>query len=220
MPADTRTAYQRGRILAAIAAEALTAQQLADRLHLTRDGINIHLKAMKEAAPRQVHVAGWVYNPQGGRPAPMYRPGDRPDAKYVAARAPTRHLQVGKQLAKIKRLLRAKPMTAAQLGQALGTSSGWARNLVVRLRAEKQVYIAGWQSPGAGIAPLYAMGARDDVPRPPIDPKNAYARLKHRRETDDHAREVYERDLRRRALNSKIKKLKAKPQGIFAALGV
>lgn len=220
MGADPRTAYQRGRILAAIATEPLTAQELADRLHLTRDGINIHLKAMKNAEPRQVHVASYDRNVQGGRPAPRYRPGDAKDAVYEPSRTPKRHLQVGKQLAKIKKLLRAKPMSATQLGQALATSPGWARNLVARLRAAKQVYIGGWQSFGSGIAPLYALGAREDVPRPPIDPKNAYARLKRRRETDDHAREVYERDLRRRAVNSKIKKLKAKPQGIFAALGV
>lgn len=214
---ELRTVYQRSRILAAIAAEALTAQELADKLHLSRDGINIHLKAMKAAKPRQVHVASWVYNRKGGRPAPRYRPGDEPDAVYQAKRTPTRHLQIDWQLAKIKKLLRS-PMTATQLSLALGVSSNWTRSLLARLRAEKQVRIAGWQSLSAGIAPLYGLGSQDDVPRPPVDPKQAYARLKQRRATDDHARDVHERDLKRRQIKSRIAKLRGKPQAWFAAL--
>lgn len=218
MRAQPRTDYQRGRILAALAADTLTAQELADKLHLTRDGINLHLKAMKEAMPKLVHIASYDRNTQGGRPAPRYRPGDKKDAIYQASRTPTRHLKIDQNFAATKKALRTTSMTSAQLGEVLGVTANWARHFVARLREERQVYISGWIPLRAGIAPLYTLGNREDVPRPVCDKKKAYKRLKERRETDPAVREQYERDLKRRAIKSRIAKLKVKPPLWFAAL--
>lgn len=215
---DPRGARQRNRILAAIATEPLTAQQLADKLHLSRDGINIHLKLMKNASPRMVHVSGWLQCPKGGRPAPQYRPGDKPDAAYVTTRTPTRHLKIGQNFAIIKRELRCKSMTTAQLGEVLGITSNWARHFVAQLRAEKKVYIAGWKHLPAGIAPLYTLGNREDVPKPPCDKASAYQRLKEKRKSDPAAQERYERDLKRRRIQSRIVKLRNNPQTWFGVL--
>jgi hypothetical protein len=216
--AESRTAYQRGRILKAIEHEALTAQQLADKLHLTRDGINIHLKAMKTATPRVVHVASWVYSPQGGRPAPQYSPGDKPDAPYVATRAPTRHLQIDKQKASIERLLEAKAMTILQLAAALHLSHQWTRHLIAVMRAERRVRIGGWQRQTAGIAPLYAIGSRADAKKPVISSADAYKRRMERIKSDPDAKENYYAANKRRQMNTHIKRLTAKPQPWFAAL--
>jgi predicted ArsR family transcriptional regulator len=218
MRAQPRTEYQRGRILAAIATEALTAQQLADKLHLTRDAINIHLKAMKTATPRAVHISGLASCSRGGRPAPRYSPGDKPDAVYTSSRAPTRHLKIEQNFAATLKALRATSMTSAQLGEVLGVSANWARHFVAKLREEHRVYISGWIPMRAGIAPTYTLGDREDVPRPVCDKKAAYMRLKERRKTDPDAQERYERDLRRRAIKDRIAKLKTKPQPWFAAL--
>jgi predicted ArsR family transcriptional regulator len=212
---DPRGAYQRGRILAAIEKEALTAQELADRLHLTRDGINIHLKAMKAMTPRLVHVSGWVYNPKGGRPAPQYRPGDTTDAKYVAVRAPTRHLQTGEHKSRIMRLLEQKKRTILQLSDELGLSHQWTRHLISELRAEGRVRIGDWQRQAAGIAPLYVIGSKANKPKP-THTKTAWQRRMERIGANPDAREVYERMLKRRQIKERIERMK--PVTWFGAL--
>jgi predicted ArsR family transcriptional regulator len=217
---DPRTAYQRGRILAAIANEPLTAQQLADRLHLTRDGINIHLKAMKEATPRLVHIAGHVYNPDGGRPAPKYSPGDKQDAVYVSSRVPTRHLQTDQNKAKIMRLLESKKMTILQLAEQIDLSHQWTRHLIAGLRKDKRVHIGGWQRQTAGIAPLYAIGNKADVKKPVMSSAEAYKRFKARLKSDPDAKENHYVTQKRRRMKTHIKRLMAKPQPWFAALMV
>lgn len=214
---DPRGAYQRGRILAAIATEALTAQQLADRLHLTRDGINIHLKSMKEAAPRLIHVASYVYNPKGGRPAPQYRPGDQKDAEYVPSCAPTRHLQTPNHKAHIMRLLEQKKRTILQLSDALDLSHQWTRHLISELREEGRVHIGAWQRQSAGIAPLYAVGSKADKPMPKHT-KTEWQRLKDRINANPESREKYENSKKRRQLKERIKRMHATPQSWFAAL--
>jgi len=215
---EPRSAYQRGRILSAIAEKPLTAQELADRLHLTRDGINIHLKALKEATPRAVYVAGWVYNPKGGRPAPQYSPGDKPDAPYVASRAPTRHLQIDNQKAKIMRLLESKKMTILHLAAEMDLSHQWTRHLISDLRQDKHVHIGGWQRQTAGIAPLYAIGDKRDAKKPVITAAEAYKRRKARLKNDPDAKESHQAAQKRRQFRKHIKRLTSTPQTWFSAL--
>jgi hypothetical protein len=208
----------RSRILAAIKNDALTAQQLADRLHLTRDGINVCLQKMKAESPRLIHVSGYVYNPAGGRPAPQYRPGDLPDAVYRPSRASSRHAIVAEQTARAKSELKANPMTCVQLAQVMGLCAGRARLYIADLRANKQAYIKGWATQSAGTAPIYAIGNRPDAPKPVIDGKVRYARLKARHEKDDDAKEAYQRSQARRQLKNRIARMKFEPQTPFSAL--
>jgi predicted ArsR family transcriptional regulator len=215
---DPRGAYQRSRILTAIADVALTAQQLADELHLTRDAINLHLRVMKEVSPRLVHIAGYVYNPDGGRPAPQYRPGDHKDAVYVR----TRHILQGrkevvdKTFERVITLLQRKPMTAKELGDALDLAPARARWYINHLRTSepKRVYIKRFSPNYAGYpAPVYAAGSRPDAVYTPKTPKEL-----HQDAMRDPERR--ERILARSKLRYFIESKRKKPNGIFGALGI
>ena len=195
----------------------MTAQQLADKLHLTRDGINLHLKAMKEATPRLIHVAAWGYNAKGGRPAPHYRPGDQADAAYMPSRAPTRHLRIDENKARILHLIESKKMTIRQLSAALNLSHQWTRHLIAELRQDGRAHIGGWQRQEAGIAPLYAVGGKRDVPKPKHT-QTAWKRRMARVRFNPDARELYDNMKKRRAMREHIKKMAATPQPWFAAL--
>jgi predicted ArsR family transcriptional regulator len=216
--ADPRTAYQRGRILAAIAQEALTAQQLADRLHLTRDGINIHLRAMKDASPRLVYISGHVYNPDGGRPAPKYSPGDKKDATYI----PTRQILQGRKdlvertLKRVVDLLQRKPMSAKDLGDALDLAPARARWYLNELRTStpKRVHVKRFEPQFGGYpAPIYAAG---DKPDAVYTPKTAKQVHREAMNDPDRRRRVITRNKVRYLIESKRKK----PNTIFGALGL
>jgi hypothetical protein len=216
--ADPRTAYQRGRILAAIADEPLTAQQLADRLHLTKDGINIHLKAMKEASPRLVHVAGHVYNADGGRPAPKYSAGDQADATYI----PTRQILQGRKdvvdrtFKRLVEMLQRSPMTANEIGDALDLAPARARWYISQLRTcePRRVYIKRFEANyGAYPAPVYAVGNKPDAVYTPKTRADVYRDVMA---DPDRRRRVLTRNKLRHLVASKRKK----PNGIFGALGI
>jgi predicted ArsR family transcriptional regulator len=215
---DPRGAYQRGRILTAIANEPLTAQQLADKLHLTKDAINLHLRVMKEASPRLVHIAGYVYNPDGGRPAPQYRPGDHKDAVYVR----TRHILQGrkevvdKTIQRVIELLQRKPMTAKELGDTLDLAPARARWYINHLRTSepKRVYVKRFSPNFAGYpAPVYAAGNKPDAVYTPKTPKQV-----HQDAMRDPERR--QRILARSKLRHFIESKRKKPNGIFGELGI
>jgi hypothetical protein len=206
---DPRREYQRGRILAAIASEAMTAQQLADRLHLTRDGINLILAGMRAEKPRLVHVAGHAPNPSGGRPAPMYRPGDKKDARYVKTRAAKGRVTLEQQYSRILKLLATEPMTAAAIVEKMELQR--ARLYVTTLHDQRKVHIHSWNPHPIGgyPSPVYAVGEGEDAPRPaPLSTyeKNArhWAKLKA--------------DPQRHALHLHMQRVRRKPQTWFSAL--
>jgi hypothetical protein len=163
---DPRREYQRRRILAALKSGPLTAKQLGEKLHLSRSGITIYLKAMKEQAPRLVRVAGFYPSASGQRAAPMYGLGDKPDAKYVRTRAPKGLATAADRKTQIVKVLRTKRLTAAELNDEVGLKR--ARIYVIELHAEKRVHIAGWKKrdTGGSPAPIYAAGRGPDAPRP------------------------------------------------------
>lgn len=207
--ADPRREYQRGRILAAIASEPLTAQQLADRLHLTRDGINLILAGMRAEKPRLVHVAGHTPNPNGGRPAPMYRPGDKKDAQYVKTRAPKGRVTLEQQLERILKMIAAEPMTAVAVTERMGLKR--ARLYVTDLHDQRKVHIHSWnQHPMGGYpSPVYAVGNLPDAPRPePMSTREKNARHWARLKADPQ----------RHALHLQMQRVRRKPQTWFSAL--
>lgn len=215
---DPRGAYQRGRILAAIANEPLTAQQLADKLHLTKDAINLHLKVMKEASPRLVHVSGHVYNPDGGRPAPQYRPGDGKDAVYVKTRSilQGRKEVVEQTFERVIALLQRKPMTAKELGDALDLAPARARWYINQLRTcePKRVYIKRFSPNFAGYpAPVYAVGNKPDAVYTPKTRRQVHQEAML---DPDRRQRIQARTKLRHFIESKRKK----PNGIFGALGI
>lgn len=164
--ADSRRAYQRARILASLQVELMTAQQLADKLHLSRSGAQWHLNLMMDEAPRLVHVAGHARHPAGQRSAPMYGLGDKPDVKCPKARAPKGRITAEGRKAQILKLLAKKPLTAADVAGDLLLER--ARIYVIELHAAGMVHVETWRQDASGAyrAPVYAAGAGSDAARP------------------------------------------------------
>lgn len=209
MGKPTRTEYQRGRILKALAEQPMTAQQLAEKLHMTRSSILQYLRTMKAETPRLIHVCGHLAN-FAARPAEVHALGDKPDAKYVPKKTPTRHLIVKQRRADIMRRIRAKPMTKAQLAESLGLKLSGVEPHITAMKKEKLLHVAHWVTNPTGYpAPAYGAGGKPDAPRPaPLSTseKNArhWAKLKA--------------NPRRYAVYRQIQRAKARPQSWFGAL--
>jgi hypothetical protein len=163
---DPRRAYQRERILAALQVELLTAQQLADKLFLSRSGVQWYLKAMMKESPRLVRIAGYAPSPVRQRSAPMYGLGAEPDEQHIKSRAPKGHITVADRHAQILAVMGARWMTAKEVVAELGVQR--ARLYVFQLHDAGRLHIVAWrQHPKGGYpAPVYAVGAREDAPRP------------------------------------------------------
>lgn len=215
-----RTERARARILDAVLAGPKTAQQLADTLHMSRDGVQIHINRLLAEKPRALHIYARLYNSVGGRPAPQYGLGDKPDAPYFASRTNLRQLIVGNTMHNIKVKLKAKPRTCKELSQELGLCGARVREYLGRLRPDG-LYIKGWVELTAGMAPLYALGkGKADAPRPTYTPQERYARRKAKITLEPEIGDSYYRAQKRRRLNEKIANTRKKPQGPFAALGI
>lgn len=163
---DPRTAYQRGRITEALADGALTARQLAARLHMSLSGVSIHLAAMRNSKPRQVRIAGYLPNPNSQRPAPKYGLGSNADAKFEKSRAPKGRITAEDRKASILKLLGDRQMTAAELVKAMLLER--ARIYVIEMHAAGAVHVATWKQDSAGAyrSPVYAAGLGADATRP------------------------------------------------------
>lgn len=219
MPRDceyqrSRGERQKGRILAAIAAEPKTVRQLAEAVHLTMSAVLLHTKAMMRETPRRLHIAGYVPNSEG-RPAPLYGPGDIPDASYERKRKDKVPDRLEARRAKLIELLRAAPRTAAQLGQLMHLSDSRVRIYIRELREEGGAYIKDWAPPpGRGdLSPVYALGNRPDKVKPRQTRADTYQ--KEISDPDKHARLLAKQRAR-----YTVKKHTKRPQGVFAALGL
>lgn len=184
---DSRRAYQRARILACLQVELMTAQQLADKLHLSRSGAQWHLNLMMDEVPSLVHVAGHARHPAGQRSAPMYGLGDKPDVKCPKARAPKGRITAEGRKTQILKLLANKSLTAAEVVGELRLER--ARIYVIELHAAGVVHVAAWKQDASGAyrSPVYAAGAGSDAARP--DPQSVHekgARAWARLRADPH----------------------------------
>jgi predicted ArsR family transcriptional regulator len=206
---DPRREYQRKRILAAIESEPMTAQQLADRLFMSRDGIQLHLNAMKAEKPRLAHVSG--FQPGRARPMPMYSPGDKKDAVYTKKRTPKRHLLVSEREATILKAIKEQPMTAGQLAEKLGLCVSYMRRYTARLHAEKKIHAADWlpNLHGGTRAAKYAIGDRPDAPKP--EPLTAKQKNERRWAT-------LKADPQRHGIYLQMRRVRKTPQTWFSAL--
>jgi len=171
MPRDTTTPdprreYQRSRILAALADGPLTAQQLADRLHLSRSGATWHLQSLRSETPRLVRIAGYAPSPKRQRSAPLYGLGGKADAKCVKTRAPKGRITVEDRHAQILTLLAERPRTAAEVVSRMLLQR--ARIYVFDLHAAGKLHIASWKQDATGAyrSPVYAVGPGHDAVRP------------------------------------------------------
>lgn len=189
---DPRSAYQRGRIVGALADGPLTARQLAAKLHLSLSGVTLHLAAMRSSKPRQVRIAGYEPNPHSQRPAPKYGLGSNADAKFKRSRAPKGRVSAEERKAKILSLLGEREMTAAELVKAVLLER--ARIYVIELHADGKVHVARWKQDATGAyrSPMYAAGPGVDAARP--DPQTEHekcARYWARLKADPHRHAHY-----------------------------
>lgn len=164
-----RADRQRARILAAIADKAMTAMELAQMLHMSRDHAHEYLRKMK--ADGLVHVASFICNHQGGRAAPCWKAGREKDAVYVKTRAGRGDVQAmrGEQ---IKKALRGHMLSVSDISLRLHLHPAYVRRYIRKLRDAKEIRIAGWgRPPAGGFLPLYGIGSAPDVPKAPVDPQ-------------------------------------------------
>jgi DNA-binding CsgD family transcriptional regulator len=209
-----RRIRQEQRILAVIANEALTAQQIADRLYITRDGVNIHLKRLKDESPRRLYIEG--HEKTGARPAAVYRAGSNPDAEYEITRAPKtmRKQTIARNRQAIIDLLTKTPMTTYELSILIGLSQVWTRHYTDELRAEKKLYVRRWQrNPGTHPSPVLAVGPQKDA-----ELKKRTVKEQYREKMRDPDRALAYRE--RGAIRRIVRATRKAPQGIFAALGL
>lgn len=206
---DPRRAYQCGRILVALEVEALTSQQLGDKLHLSRSGIQKYLQEMMAERPRLVHISGFEPNPDGHKAAPKYALGDKEDAAHERSRAPKGRVTAEDQYKKILRKLRIRPMTAAEVVKEMLLQR--ARIYVFEMHAAGRIYISGWKqdATGAWRSPVYEAGTGQDVPRPgPQSQREKGARAWQKLKADPH----------RHGLLLQRNRMRKNPQTWFSAL--
>lgn len=189
---DPRSAFQRGRIVGALADGPLTARQLAAKLHLSLSGVTLHLSAMRTSKPRQVRIAGYAQNPNSQRPAPRYGLGSNADAKFKRSRAPKGRITAEDRKASILKLLGERQMTATEIAKAMLLER--ARVYVIEMHAAGAVHVAKWKqdSTGAYRSPVYAAGPGVDAARPePQSEHEKCARYWARLKADPHRHAHY-----------------------------
>jgi len=200
---------QRLRILAVLAEEAMSAADIGDRIHLSKDMVLKHLKAMREESPRRIHVGSYTINGTG-RPTPLYAIGNEPDAEYhhQTVLKSHHHRLLGIVLAELEQ----SPRTIRELSILTKLSISGARNLVSELREMGWCYLSAWAPPvNRNRAPIFSVGIGKDAP--PAVTTRAKRWKQEKADPDLHKRNLAKR--RTKALAARTLK---KPQGVFAAL--
>jgi DNA-binding transcriptional ArsR family regulator len=153
-----------GRILAAIAKEPLTGQQLSARLYLAQTSVDRFMRRLLDEKPRRLHICGH-YEKGLKTPARIFKAGPGKDAVYVLKRKRPRPKKADGRRARILTLL-ALPQTAAQLAERLEMSRSRVTVYLRDLRQAEKIHITGSIPPaGTGIpAPVYALGNLPDKP--------------------------------------------------------
>lgn len=206
---------QERRIIDALRRQPMTEYEMADMFKVVRNTITVYMTRMRRE--NRVHVARYIKNPTG-RPRPVFAAGAGVDAEYVVVRYRSKVKQPDRIAATRERLLQLleTPHTVEQLTTILHLSASVVRARVRDLRLEKKVRISGWRHAGSrnGWAPAYKVGSEADKKRP--KPLTA-AQYSARKRKDDERRE-HEQNLRR--VRDQMRKLRDKPAGWAATLGV
>lgn len=205
---------QKQKILDQVAEKPMSARDLAGKVHLTLAGVLFHTKQMMRETPRRLRIADYEHRGQG-KPAPLYGPGDAPDAVYEAKRKPKLPDRVEARMGQLVEALERGSYTADQLGLLLHLSASRVRKYIRDLRDMRWAYISEWLAPeGRGdLAPVYSLGMKVDKPKPRQTRAERY-----RKEKGDP--EKYRRLLAQRRHLYQRAKLKQKPNTIFGALGL
>jgi hypothetical protein len=117
--------------------------------------------------------------------------------------------------------LKALPMTRDELQCLLGLSKPAMRRYIDHLRdpENKRIFIAAWRGSTKGrFAPVHALGDKPDAPQPTALTRHERNALQWRRIKAD--RDRHDRVKASARVYGAINRMRGKPQGIFAALGI
>lgn len=210
---------QERRILDALAVRPMCNNDLAAHLGMGRTGVAKYTARMMAASPKRLHVVGHHTPTTGGCPRPIFGPGDGPDAQYVATfpSAPKKcDDRKGDALFRIVKALE-KGGTARELSKTCHLAHTTIHKYMDELRAaDWAIYIKRWKQAGTRNAwcPVYASGNKRDAKRPPQQTRAE----RYAADRADPNKVKRHEDSRRL---SKIRsQLRAKPNGIFGALGL
>lgn len=203
------------RILDLLQKGPMMRAELAAALSVPSATIHWNLNRLM-AAPRQVRVSSWVRT--GGQPARQFSLGDAPDAPFEALHT-VRKKKVDMAEINLALLVKAlaTPQSAADLALVCRCSMTYVRKHMAMLMAEtpRRIYVKEWRRPDGpgGLAMVYAAGTRRDAKKPNITQAQRFEELK----ADP---EKHKRSLELRQLATARRKMRGKPQNIFAALGI
>lgn len=222
------SAKQRGRqmerrIVALLSETPMTISDMAARFQMTISNISFYIKRMRNSSPKLVYVSSFKENTgrYAGRPAPIYSAGSKPDLEFVPLRRPVPKISAQQRRERVLELLAEKPSSSIELGKKMFVVRDTALRYLTQLHNERQIYIARWVHPnksqpgrGGSYTPIYAIGSKDDAPRP--QKETSQARHARRRQNKAYVEAERQRAAKRRERS----KNKVKPQGIFAPLGI
>lgn len=215
------------RVLNSLSGARMTVAQIAQELGISASSVALHIAALRRS-PKQIYICGHdgkAGKPvHGGCPAPIWTAGSKPDAEFVPLRSPSPKITSYQRQEQIIAILKRGPRTTAQLSEVMHIVRAKVNDHLRKLRVDgnKRIYIKHWNHPalvarpgtGGDWAPVYAIGDKPDAPKP----KKETSKDRHRRLMQDP---VYREDRKKGARKRyQITKLRKKPQGIFAALGL
>lgn len=205
---------QRRRIIARLGCGPMSAQELADKIHLSRAAILLHIEVLRD--DKQVRIAGYRDRIKA-RPTPLYGLGDESDAPYIRVRNRPRVNKLEQrrnevETAVVKHLKLAR-MTSVELAALVGIANVTMRKYLMRMCSDKKIYRASWAARDGGGIPI-AIWANGSLPhaRVPIAPKpRSIPNL------PDEQKEIL---MRKREAKDIIRIATQKKNGIFSALGL
>lgn len=209
------------RILEALTGKRLRVVEIVQATGICRSGIAKHLLAL-HAEPKQIFICG--FDPKTkGRPAPIWTAGNQPDVEFVPNTRPTRKTTAAERRDQVLAELKRKPRCARELADDIHVVTGTVVRYITALRRpeNRQLFIIRWNHPskvcktgeGGDWAPVYAVGTREDVPKPTETPSERH----HRLMKDDAYREQ-RRSARR--VYYQLEKARKRPNNWASALGL
>lgn len=206
------------RILACLAREPMTVQQISAAINTCRSSVGMALKRMNEGA-RKVFICGHTER-RKGRPQPIWSAGNMPNVEFVPNARPAPKISAAQRRQQILDLLRRRPQTVAELAESMHIVRARVVKYLGELRnaQPRQVHIAKFLHPskfgrGGTWVPVYAIGNKPDAVLVIETPAQRHARL-----SLDLA---YREDRRKeRKVRYQIERLRKKPNHWASALGV
>jgi predicted ArsR family transcriptional regulator len=164
-----RSERQEQRILEALRTGPMTAHQLSDRLHISRQCAQVHLRTLMKQPDRRVHITSFQLS--AGRPRVIYALGSGHDVKIE-------RFQQDRILDMLNEI--TVPQSAYQIAERMGMGYGNAKRYMRGLKKRRKIHIAAWLWSEKTPFALYLIGYQKDMPKPTRRP-NAFFSLAAKR---------------------------------------